>query len=213
MTPATLRSSVSQSFAELISGSNDQYQLSHLASLTWGALADGEINESEAGVLSALIEQRRPARRMSELGCSVLSKTLERACSIARPRERPRSPDRQASRERRRMLGGDGSLPDDMRRAYTEGQRAVMAIIALEFRRRGRCAFAGRADRSACGRLPDDRADDGAQSPAVQAPAGDRTAAARPEAPHDPARGDLAGVARVDFIQAAKGQGRQGPNL
>jgi hypothetical protein len=55
------------------------------------------------------------------------------------PRQRPRSPDRAASRERRRSLGGSGALPDGLRRQYTEGQRAVLTIIAGEVKRRGIC--------------------------------------------------------------------------
>lgn len=55
------------------------------------------------------------------------------------PRQRPRSPDRAASRERRRSLGGSGALPDTLRRHYTEGQRAVLTIIAGEVKVRGVC--------------------------------------------------------------------------
>lgn len=55
------------------------------------------------------------------------------------PRQRPRSPDRRASRDRRRMLGGSSALPDNLRHHYTEGQRSVLCVIAGEIKRRGRC--------------------------------------------------------------------------
>ena len=55
------------------------------------------------------------------------------------PRQRPRSPDRQASRDRRRRLGGSSALPDTLRHYYTEGQRAVLCIIAGEIKHRGVC--------------------------------------------------------------------------
>jgi hypothetical protein len=55
------------------------------------------------------------------------------------PRQRPRSPDRQASRDRRRRLGGSSVLPDTMRHHYTEGQRAVLCIIAGEVKHHGVC--------------------------------------------------------------------------
>lgn len=61
-----------------------------------------------------------------------------RASRIA-PRQRPRSPDRQASRDRRRRLGGSSALPDTLRHYYTEGQRAVLCIIAGEIKHRGVC--------------------------------------------------------------------------
>jgi hypothetical protein len=54
-------------------------------------------------------------------------------------RQRPRSPDRVVSRERRRALGGSGALPDGLRRQYTEGQRAVLTIIAGEVKHHGIC--------------------------------------------------------------------------
>lgn len=55
------------------------------------------------------------------------------------PRQRPRSPDRQASRDRRRRLGGSSALPDTLRHYYTEGQRAVLCIIAGEVKHHNVC--------------------------------------------------------------------------
>jgi hypothetical protein len=55
------------------------------------------------------------------------------------PRQRPRSPDRQASRDRRRRLGGSSALPDTLRHHYTEGQRSVLCIIAGEVKHHGVC--------------------------------------------------------------------------
>src|SRR6202023_313873 len=50
-----------------------------------------------------------------------------------------RSPDRTASRDRRRTLGGSSALPDNLRHHYTEGQRAVLCPVALEVNRHGLC--------------------------------------------------------------------------
>ncbi|MBB4262660.1 hypothetical protein GGD64_006722 [Bradyrhizobium sp. CIR3A] len=55
------------------------------------------------------------------------------------PRRPQRSPDRKASRDRRRMLGGSSALPDNLRHHFTEGQRSVLAIIAGEIKRQGFC--------------------------------------------------------------------------
>ena len=55
------------------------------------------------------------------------------------PRQRQRSPDRRASRDRRRRLGGSSALPDTLRSYYTEGQRSVLCIIAGEIKRHGVC--------------------------------------------------------------------------
>lgn len=58
---------------------------------------------------------------------------------VFKPRQRPRSPDRKASRDRRRRLGGSSALPDTLRQHYTEGQRAVLCIVAGEVKRHGVC--------------------------------------------------------------------------
>jgi hypothetical protein len=55
------------------------------------------------------------------------------------PRRRPRSPDREASRYRRRMIGGSSVMPANMRGCYTEGERAVLRIIVGEVKHHGFC--------------------------------------------------------------------------
>jgi hypothetical protein len=37
------------------------------------------------------------------------------------------------------MLGGSSGMPDNLRHHYTEGQRAVLCIVALEVKRHGVC--------------------------------------------------------------------------
>ena len=39
------------------------------------------------------------------------------------------------------MLGGSSALPDNLRHHYTEGQRAVLCIVAGEVKRHGICDF------------------------------------------------------------------------
>ncbi|NJL08123.1 MAG: hypothetical protein HC900_07535 [Methylacidiphilales bacterium] len=56
-----------------------------------------------------------------------------------KPRHHPRSPDRKASRERRRILGGSNDMPPNIRKDYTEGERAVLTIIAGEVKHHGVC--------------------------------------------------------------------------
>lgn len=55
------------------------------------------------------------------------------------PRQRPTSPDRRASLERRRRLGGSGVLPANLRPHYTLGQMAVLCILAGEVKHHGVC--------------------------------------------------------------------------
>ena len=72
---------------------------------------------------------------------SVPDRSARKASSRYVSRQRPRSPDRAASRARRRMLGGSSSLPDTLRHHYTEGMRAVLTVIAGEVKRQGRCCL------------------------------------------------------------------------
>ncbi len=67
------------------------------------------------------------------------AKTRPRYCEHTPKRYRPRSPDREASRHRRRMLGGSGVMPDKIRLHYTEGERAVLCVVAGEVQRQGHC--------------------------------------------------------------------------
>lgn len=88
-------------------------------------------------VSSASLGWRSVLRRLRFEQGTIVTKP---ATTTARPikasrltsRNRPRSPDRQASRDRRRRLGGSSALPDTMRHHYTEGQRAVLCVVAGE---------------------------------------------------------------------------------
>lgn len=49
--------------------------------------------------------------------------------------------DRASSNRRKRMMGGDGKLPNTIRPWFTEGERAVLSVIAGEVKRLGRCSL------------------------------------------------------------------------
>lgn len=102
-----------------------------LATLSRRPSADQETIE---GYLSGKIATRRAMVASGPWG-------TRRALNRVIPRQRQRSPDREASRHRRRTLGGSSSLPDTLRHHYTEGQRAVLCIVAGEVKRTGVCDF------------------------------------------------------------------------
>lgn len=64
--------------------------------------------------------------------CTGRSTSRQRACS----------PERQAARDRRRLLGGSNVLPPQLRAAYTQGQTAVLCVIAGEVKNKGVCKLA-----------------------------------------------------------------------
>lgn len=102
-------------------------RLDELARLVWRGYGEGAISDGEAEELAALIEQRRSRQKPVP------------ARNRFQSRQRPRSRNRQASRDRRRRLGGSSALPDTLRHHYTEGQRAVLCIIAGEVKHHGVC--------------------------------------------------------------------------
>ncbi|WP_127088303.1 hypothetical protein [Aquabacter cavernae] len=98
----------------------------------WRALTRGEISDEEAAEIDAQISGRREKHAYSPVPNRLV-------LSRFKPRQRQRSPDRQASRDRRRRLGGSSVLPDSLRHHYTEGQRAVLCIVAGEIKHHGIC--------------------------------------------------------------------------
>jgi hypothetical protein len=114
-------------------------QLDVAARLIWERYSVGAVNDDEASYLTSCIERRRPlSRRTSPEKFAPVSKMNGRISRFL-PRQRQRSPDRKASRDRRRMLGGSSALPDGLRQYYTEGQRAVLCIVAGEIKHHGAC--------------------------------------------------------------------------
>lgn len=114
-------------------------QLDAMARLIWERYGAGAVNDDEASYLSSCIERRRPLSRRTSTGKFAAASKMTGRISRFMPRQRQRSPDRKASRDRRRMLGGSSALPDKLRQWYTEGQRSVLCIIAGEIKHHGIC--------------------------------------------------------------------------
>jgi hypothetical protein len=123
---------------DAVNSCSDPGQLDEIGRLLWKEYGNGKISDGDANYLTAIIERRRP---LSPPAVPWYTKKLGRVASRFTPRQRQRSPDRKASRDRRRTLGGSSALPDKLRRNYTEGQRSVLCIIAGEVKRCGVCDF------------------------------------------------------------------------
>jgi hypothetical protein len=131
---------VASVFHEAINRCGDPDQLHERARQLWAAYGAGQISDSESTYLQSLINRRRPLRHTA-VTAKPVGRFAGRLSSRFTPRQRQRSPDRKASRDRRRMLGGSSALPDNLRHHYTEGQRAVLCIVAGEVKRCGVCDF------------------------------------------------------------------------
>lgn len=75
------------------------------------------------------------------VGAKTLSPHLRRMQRLA-GRKWQSSPDRAASMARKRKLGGSSGMPDTMRHYYTEGEHAVLVVIAGEVKHHGLCDLA-----------------------------------------------------------------------
>src|SRR3954454_8547333 len=100
-------------------------ELAKVASLLWKAYAAGQVSEDQASELSDLIESRRDLPPPQ--------KPIPRRFG-----SRPRSP---ASMERRRRWAASGALPPALAARFTLAETAVLAVIAAEALRHGRCTL------------------------------------------------------------------------
>lgn len=101
-------------------------KLPEVAALLWRAVADQKVTEAEAEELSGLIAARQ--------ALSAIPKAPRQHVG-----SRPRS---SASLERRRRWAASGWLPPRLAARVTLGEASVLAVVAREVQRRGRCTLA-----------------------------------------------------------------------
>src|SRR5258708_7497280 len=101
---------------DLINGAFALDQIDNIVRTIWHHHYKGELTDDEATFLANVADKRRPlGRRTSSAPGVVTAKPLAavqgRLGSRFGPRRPPRSPDRQASIERRRCWAGPSALP------------------------------------------------------------------------------------------------------
>jgi hypothetical protein len=112
--------------------------LDNIARAIWRDWGKGAFTDDEATLLTGAIDQRRPVtfHRPARGGAGAYNpagRLLARIGSKFRPRpcrKRLSDEERTKRRHRKRMLGGSSALPDTLRHHYTEGERAVMCVVA-----------------------------------------------------------------------------------
>jgi hypothetical protein len=107
--------------------------------LIWVGVGSNEISEQEGDILARCVYQRRPSRGYGASIAFLTTKVRTAMQSRYVSRQRPRSPDRKASRDRRRTWARGALMPAALRSAYTEGQAAALAVIAKEAQAEGDC--------------------------------------------------------------------------
>jgi hypothetical protein len=99
-------------------------QLEDLSRLLWRANAEGRVDDGRAGAISEAVEARR-ARIKAGRPASLPSRSTAR-------RKPPRSPNRQASLDRRRSQAASGAMPPAIASRFTLGEQAALAVIARQ---------------------------------------------------------------------------------
>lgn len=105
------------------------HELHHLSHDLWKAFAAGHLDEGEAQELSERIEARKPKR---PTGPSFHPATTTK---------RPRSPNKQASIERRRRLARASPVPPELVHEFTQAEHAALTVICGEVTRCGVCTW------------------------------------------------------------------------
>jgi hypothetical protein len=111
--------------------------LDELARLTWRAHAEGHLTDADAGAVSEALQARRRVLAMGGRPATPRPATGHPRAA----RRHPRSPDRQASLERRRRQAASGVVPARIAASFTAGETAVLSVIGRECQRRGCCTL------------------------------------------------------------------------
>jgi hypothetical protein len=106
--------------------------LDEVTRLIWGAFAEGHISEAIAEAAAEAAEGRRKALQAQDPSAGLKKPP-------AGLKTGSRSPDRSRSLIRKRRVASSGSLPPALACQFTQGEAAVLAIVAAETRRNGSC--------------------------------------------------------------------------
>lgn len=112
--------------AAAIDGARTLAQMDELSRQVWQAHASGAVDDAGAQGLAERLHARRGEIRA---GIRPVGIPAGRA-SLFPPRRVPTSPDRAASRDRRRLLACSGPMPPVLAARFTTGQLAVLRIVA-----------------------------------------------------------------------------------
>ena len=118
-------------FAAAADRARTMAELEDVSRLLWRAHAEQHLADDAATALAEAVEARRA--RIKGMRPAPLPR---RPSARRRP---PRSPDRQASLERRRRQAASGAMPPAIASQFTTGEAAALTVIAREVQRAGRC--------------------------------------------------------------------------
>ncbi len=110
-----------------------------IARLTWRAHAEGQLADVEAEAVAKALQSRRTAFAAGQVPSG--TPPPRPVLGLRRPSRRPRSPDRQASLERRRRQAMSGIVPAKIAALFTMAELAVLTVVARQCQRGGTCSL------------------------------------------------------------------------
>ena len=123
--------------AAAIDGARTLAQMDELSRQIWQAHTSGAVDDAGAQSLAERLHERRSSIRAGIVPVGVPAGRV----SLFPPRRRPVSPDRIASRDRRRLLACSGPMPPALASRFTTGELAVLRIVADEVAEKGVCGL------------------------------------------------------------------------
>ncbi|WP_244027746.1 hypothetical protein [Methylobacterium sp. E-016] len=123
--------------AAAIDGARTLAEMDELSRQVWQGHGSGVLGDSEAQALAERLHGRRYAIRE---GIRPVGIPAGRP-SLFPTRRAPASPDRAASRDRRRLLACSGPMPPALAARFTTGQLAVLRIVGDEVAAKGVCGL------------------------------------------------------------------------
>jgi hypothetical protein len=124
-------------FLEAAAAARNTAAVDEVARLTWRAHAERQLLDADAEAVSAALQARRTA-----FATRTAYFPAGAAVRLPRPaRRHPRSPDRQASIERRRRQAMSGTVPAKIAAGFTQGENAVLTVIGRQCQRAGVCVL------------------------------------------------------------------------
>ena len=123
-------------FAAAAAAARNTHAVDEIARLTWRAHAEGQLAEADAQAVSEALQARRAA-----FATRRTASPSRPAVGLPKASRSPRSPDKQASLERRRRQAASGVVPSRIAAAFTPGEVAVLTVIGRQCQRAGVCSL------------------------------------------------------------------------
>jgi hypothetical protein len=124
--------SLATQFAGAIERAQFANELGELATDVWKAWGEGAVDDAQAQELAQAIEAKRPRTNYKAERTTFQKLEAPKA---------QRSPDKQASIERRRRLAKAAPVPSEHVHEFTTCELAVITVVAGEFQRCGFCVW------------------------------------------------------------------------